>query len=76
MEGTYSCENFLLHPILDEISTIKSVVISISLHHIFRERNDQGDGLSKEGLMLDSGSWKIWEEVDGIASKYVHRSFY
>ena len=32
---------------------------------IFCERNSQADTLSKQGLQLTKGTWKLWEHVGG-----------
>lgn len=47
MEGTFSCEKFLLHAIFDKILVLKSAFLSISFEHSYTERNEQVDGLSK-----------------------------
>ena len=36
-----------------------------SLCHIYRERNDSADKLSKEDMQQDLGSWRVAEEDYG-----------
>lgn len=44
---------------MDKISTLCLNFTQFSCRHIFRERNRDADGLSKEGLLLDKGLWHV-----------------
>lgn len=66
----------MLRPIFDEIQFFKSNSHSISFQHVYRERNEEADGLSKAGLQLDPGSWHIQGHKDSQLSEYLHPSFY
>lgn len=69
VNGQSTCKNQILKHILEEIQVLKSSFNSFSLCHIFRERNDTADKLSKEGLRQNLGSWKIIEENQGQISR-------
>ena len=32
---------------------------TITCHHVYRERNSDANKLSKEGLRMEQGAWKI-----------------
>eukprot|EP00253_Pinus_taeda_P007952 PITA_07952 len=63
VNGLSTCRNQALKQILGEIQRIKPMFNSLSICHIFRERNSSADQLSKDGLLQVLGCWKI-EEVD------------
>ena len=48
---------------------------TIICHHVYRERNGAADKLSKEGLELEQGVWKILETTDREHYEYYHRPF-
>lgn len=66
VNGQSRCQNYILRPLLEEILNLKLSFIVFSLCHIYRERNNSGDKLSKEGLQQDLGSWSIVEEDNGL----------
>ena len=68
--GTHQCRHFLLLPLLQEIRRLKSFFTQISVVHIYRERNQQADILSKEGLQLALGSWAVVEVVNGTVQPH------
>eukprot|EP00253_Pinus_taeda_P028824 PITA_28824 len=43
------CQNYILLPLLEEIQQLKLYFNTFSIHHIYRERNEDADKLSKEG---------------------------
>ena len=63
--GTQQCRNFILLPLLKEIRRLKSFFSEISVIHIYRERNQQADILSKEDAQLALGTWAVAEVVNG-----------
>jgi hypothetical protein len=62
MQGLRTLDNFKPRPIFDEIQNITSIYNSVSSHHFYRESNMIADGLSKAGLLMDTGQWFIGEE--------------
>jgi hypothetical protein len=44
--------------------------------HIYRERNEEADGLSKAGLQMEPGLWHVQEYRDGQSSEYHKTSFF
>ena len=50
--GVHSCHVSRLLPMLEDVLRIKSLFDSISFSHIYRERNQLADGLSKEASQL------------------------
>eukprot|EP00253_Pinus_taeda_P024113 PITA_24113 len=68
VNGKSSCLNQILKVVLDEIMTLKSHFNSISICHIYREKNTIADQLSKTGLQQILGSWSIEESRQGQSS--------
>jgi ribonuclease HI len=60
--GVNILEKKLLRPIFEEVQNLKAVFNCASFHHVYIERNELADGLSKAGLLLDPGQWHIWEQ--------------
>jgi hypothetical protein len=71
-EGSFSCDNFILCSIFEDIKVIISIFNSTSLQCIYKEMNIQANALSKEGLVLALGCWNIWDEQDGHCFNYLH----
>lgn len=69
------CHNIRLLPLLEEVFIILGTYKNLSIRHVYRERNRAVDKLSKEGLLLDYGQWKIMESRDGSHFEYYHRPF-
>lgn len=69
VNGQSTCRNLILKQILGEILRLKSHFHVFSLRHIFRERNESADKLSKDGLSQVLGSWKIVEEAQDQTSR-------
>jgi len=44
---------------------LKTLFNKFSLCHIYRERNEEADQLSKAGLLQDQDSWEIEEIIQG-----------
>lgn len=68
VNGQSTCKNYMLKPLLKEIQALKISFNSFFLCHIYRERNESADKLSKEGLQQNMGSWKVVEEDHGQIS--------
>eukprot|EP00253_Pinus_taeda_P017420 PITA_17420 len=69
VNGQSTCRNLILKQILGEILRLKSHFHVFSLRHIFREKNELADNLSKDGLSQVLGSWKIIEEAQDQTSR-------
>eukprot|EP00253_Pinus_taeda_P015021 PITA_15021 len=65
VNGNSRCQNYLLRPLLDEIMVLKQSFNGFFLEHIYRNRNEDADKLSKEALLQDLGSWKVTENQAG-----------
>ena len=59
--GTQQCRNYIMLPLLNEISCIKCFFSEITFFHIYREQNQDADRLSKEGTEQDMGTWTVIE---------------
>jgi ribonuclease HI len=70
-----SCHNILLHPILEEIFRLLHTLNDYSFNHVYRERNQLVDSLSKVGLHLPHGSWHILETKEEDTYEFFHRPF-
>ena len=62
---TQACRNVRLANILHYIQTVIQTFDSFSCRHVYRENNQKADQASKEGLLLELGTWKVKEERDG-----------
>eukprot|EP00253_Pinus_taeda_P029586 PITA_29586 len=63
---TQHCRNYILLPLLNEILHIKSFFNEITICHIYRERNQEADNLSKTGVQQDLGIWSVTEMNKGV----------
>ena len=54
-------KNSNLEPIYVEVNIIACMLLDITFHHIYREKNMSTETLSKQGLQLVEGTWKKWE---------------
>lgn len=70
------CHISPLLPILEEVMRIIPVFDSISFSHIYRERNQLADRLSKEASQLEYGRWHINEQSAEGSFDYYHRPFH
>jgi hypothetical protein len=68
------CHIARLRPYLAEVLRIISTFDTISLSHIYRERNTLADRLSKEATQLEYGNWHITEHTTEGSFDY-HRPF-
>jgi hypothetical protein len=66
--GTQRCFNIRLEIILDDIKTLQNSFDAYTCRHVYRERNQEADKRSKEGIQLAMGQWKIREIQDGQIS--------
>lgn len=70
MKGDFSLQNFTLQPLFQDIMSGESAFSHITFEHIYRNR--EADQLSKVGVALERGSWKITESIQGHTSEYIH----
>ena len=69
------CHLHTLRDILTDIFSLKSQFDSFACSHIYRERNEIVDRLSKEAAQLNRGQWKIQEFREGIFYSHYHHPF-
>jgi ribonuclease HI len=67
---TQICHNLMLLPLLEEVLNIVSTFDS-SLKHVYRERNEADDRLSKAGLQLAQGHIEVKETDGDTTSDYI-----
>eukprot|EP00253_Pinus_taeda_P008879 PITA_08879 len=65
VNGIASCQNQILKTIVDEIFSLKTFFNKFSICHIYRDRNEEADQLSKAGLQQDMGCWTVEEIKQG-----------
>ena len=65
-----------LLPFLDDVTRIKRLFDNIFVSHIYRERNQLVDKLSKEATQLAYGLWHVTEHTLDGAQEYYHRPFH
>ena len=69
------CRNTSLDALFEEVSRLLANCESLSLKHVYREQNMEADILSKVGINLEWGTWKITEKKETEANEYYHRPF-
>eukprot|EP00253_Pinus_taeda_P008165 PITA_08165 len=67
VNGINRCQNYMLRPLLEEVMNLKQSFNSFYLDHIYRNRNEDADKLSKEALQQTMGIWQITELNQGHA---------
>ena len=72
---TQRCRNTSLDTLFEEVYRILANFESISFKHVYRERNMEANKLSKAGLNLQWGTWKIIEKKETEANEYYRRPF-
>ena len=72
---TQKCRIASLDALYEETTRSLSFFETISFTHVYREQNKEVDKLSKIGLTLQWGEWKILETRDSKATEYPHRPF-
>ena len=72
---TQRCRNSSLDTLYEEVNKTLSNFESILFKHVYREWNMEADKLSKVGMNLQWGSWKIIEIKETEANEYYHRPF-
>jgi hypothetical protein len=60
-----SLSSYLLETLFDEIKGITCVFNFISFQHVYREKNQIVDGLSKAGIQMAFGQWFIQAKEEG-----------
>ena len=73
LNKTQKCRNATLDVLYEETCKSLSFFESISFKHLYRELNEEVDKISKAGLKLQQGHWKILEVRDLEAMAYPHR---
>jgi hypothetical protein len=67
MNEMSSLQNYTLQPLFQDIKTHTTLFVHLSFNHVYKNRNE-GDKLSKVGLDMNRGSWKVLEKRSlGIA---------
>jgi hypothetical protein len=61
MNGTYHLEIYILRLIYDEIELTCSTLNNFSFAHVFKERNDDANVISKASLLMEERRWYIQE---------------
>ena len=75
MNKTQKCRITSLDALYEEKTRSLSLFETISFTHVYREQNNEADKLSKKGLTLQRGEWKILETKDSKATEYLHSPY-
>lgn len=62
VNGNSRCQNYMLRPLLEEILSLIQSFNHFSIAHIYKDRNEDADRLSKDGLLQAVGIWKVTEK--------------
>jgi len=71
--NTAVCIAYSLRSILEENVFFKTFFDQIFVPHIYRERNETADRLSKEAMHCSLGEWMITEHSPAGIYYYFHR---
>jgi len=74
--GVHGCHVSCLLPMLEDVLRIKILFDSISFSHIYRERNQLADGLSKEASQLTFRQWYNREHTSTGIHGFYHKPFH
>ena len=73
---TQRCRNLIsLSTLFEEANRLLSNFDFITCKHVYRERNEEAERLSKAGLNLAMGTWEILETKDVEVYELFHRPF-
>jgi hypothetical protein len=61
MNGTYHLESYISRLIYDEIKLNFSSLNNFSFAHVFKERNDDANVISKASFLMEARRWYIQE---------------
>jgi ribonuclease HI len=62
-------QNIRLEPIMREIRETFNSFSWLSFHHILRELNSKADKLSKDAVLLNPGTFSLYEFHDGVETE-------
>ena len=71
----HKCHNILVNALIDETMRHLRNFDSFSYRHVYMERNVKANELSKKGLSIPHGQWKIVEYQNDTFHEYYHRPF-
>ena len=69
------CRNITLAALYEEVYRLTTTFNIITCRHVFRERNNETDRLSKEGLNMAVRTWKFLEQREREVYEFYHRPF-
>ena len=72
---TQICININICPLFEDICRLMKNLDSLICHHVYSERNTEAYKLSKGGLKMEQGTWKIMETGIGAHFEYYHKPF-
>ena len=72
---TQKCRNLSLSALFEEAFRHLSHFYFITCKHVYKERNKEADRLSKTGLELEMGTWRILEWKEAVIYELFHRPF-
>ena len=72
---TQECRKLRLAHTLSSIKILLQRLDYFSCWHVYREKNQEVDKASKEGLRLAPGTWTVKEINDGRTQGFYHRPF-
>lgn len=75
INDVYHCQLQTLRGTLDDVFSLKSQFYFIVCSHIYRERNEIIDRLSKEAAQLNMGQWIVQVFRDGEFYPFFHFQF-
>jgi hypothetical protein len=63
MNGMSSLQNYMLPPLFRNLKRSTTLFCHLSFNHVYRNMNEEANMLSKVGLVMDKGSWKVTEKT-------------
>ena len=75
MNKVQQCRNLALTSLYEEVNKLWTNFDYISCCHVYREVNSDADRLSKEGVKMEHGTWKFFENMEEEVYEFFHRPF-
>ena len=75
INNVQKCQNITLAALYEEVYRLTTTFNIITCRHVFRERNNETNRLSKEGLNMEVRTWKFLEQREREVYEFYHMPF-
>ena len=71
----HHCRNLALIIRYEKVNILWTNFDYISCRHVYKEINTDAHSLSKEGVKMEHGTWRFFENKEGEVYEFFHRPF-